>query len=328
MGHLSPSTRNPSPRQSQLAPSKEAGNNQPPQEFMEGRGARPFATSQLSLTPSPAHSRAVLSPASHTAQSPPTHPNASVCSCFGDSVCPSPLSTRTCRCRRTLDTVGDHRSACAQSGLLRSRGGPPERAAARICREAGARVTTNTRVADLNIPKVWTLDDRGIEVIANGLPLWGGCQLAVDTTLVSPLTRDGQPRQRQRRYAGAALHDARRNKERVYSELTRGGRCRLVVLGIETGGRWSEEACNFLRLLAQHRARQDTPLLRQAVAAALLHRWSAMLTHAAFTAYAASLQGLDSAPHTNLEGDPLPLGQLLAQDAPTHPPPPSRLPAP
>lgn len=102
------------------------------------------------------------------------------------------------------------------------------------------------------------------------------------------------------------MHDARRNKERVYLELTRGGRCRLVVLGIETGGRWSEEACTFLRLLAQHRARQATPLLRQAVAAALLHRWSAMLTHAAFTAYAASLQGLDSAPQANIDGDPLP----------------------
>jgi hypothetical protein len=56
-----------------------------------------------------------------------------------------------------------------------------ERAAARICREAGARVTTNTSVADLNIPSVHRLDDCRIEVIANGLPLWGGCQLAVDT---------------------------------------------------------------------------------------------------------------------------------------------------
>ena len=36
---------------------------------------------------------------------------------------PLPLSTRTCRCRRTLDTLGDHRSACA---LLRSRSGPLE----------------------------------------------------------------------------------------------------------------------------------------------------------------------------------------------------------
>ena len=101
---------------------------------------------------------------------------------------PLPLSTRTCRCRRTLDTLGDHRSACAQSGLLRSRGGPLERAAARICREAGARVTTNTRVADLNIPNVQTLDDRRIEVIANGLPLWGGVPKSQSTPPSSPLS--------------------------------------------------------------------------------------------------------------------------------------------
>ena len=87
-------------------------------------------------------------------------------------------------------------------------------------------MTSNTRVADLNIPSVHTVDDRRIEVIANGLPLWGGCQLAVDTTLVLPLTRDGQHRQRQGRYAGAALRDARRNKERVYPELVNGGRSR------------------------------------------------------------------------------------------------------
>jgi hypothetical protein len=56
---------------------------------------------------------------------------------------------------------------------LASRGVALERAAARICREAGARVTTNTRVADLNLAQVTRQDDRRIEVIANGLNLWG-----------------------------------------------------------------------------------------------------------------------------------------------------------
>ena len=54
-----------------------------------------------------------------------------------------------------------------------------------MCREAGARATTNTR--DLNAA-VSRFDDRRIEVIANGLPLRNGAQLAVDTTIVSPLT--------------------------------------------------------------------------------------------------------------------------------------------
>ena len=39
-----------------------------------------------------------------------------------------------------------------------------------------------------------------------------------------------------------SLLQARRDKETTYPELTAG--CKLVVLGIETGGRWAEEGCN------------------------------------------------------------------------------------
>ena len=78
---------------------------------------------------------------------------------------PLPFAARSCRCDRLLDPLGDHRAACPRSGALRSRGCPLERAAARICREAGARVTTNTPVRDLNAP-VDCLDDRRIEVTA------------------------------------------------------------------------------------------------------------------------------------------------------------------
>ena len=100
------------------------------------------------------------------------------------------------------------RSLCPVRSILRSRGGPLERAAARVCREAGARVTTHTRLADLNVQHVQRIDDRRIEVIANGLALWGGAH----TTLVSPLTRAGEPRRRAGRFAGAALTDARKPK--------------------------------------------------------------------------------------------------------------------
>ena len=50
-----------------------------------------------------------------------------------------------------------------------------ERAAARMCREAGARVTTNTLLTDLNLDHIHRQHDRRIEVIANRLPIWGGC---------------------------------------------------------------------------------------------------------------------------------------------------------
>ena len=108
---------------------------------------------------------------------------------------PLPLAPASCRCQCPLDVLGDHVAACPRSGTLRQRGGPLERAAARVCREADAAVATNVLVRDLNLQAA-RQDERRIEVIANGLPLWGGSQLAVDTTLVSPLTSAGAPRRR------------------------------------------------------------------------------------------------------------------------------------
>ena len=49
---------------------------------------------------------------------------------------------------------------------------------ARICREAGA------RVKEVALRSQQADDQRRIEVIANGLPFWGGKQVAIDTTVV------------------------------------------------------------------------------------------------------------------------------------------------
>ena len=105
---------------------------------------------------------------------------------------PLPLGPRSCSCRGALDAYGDHRAACSTSGVLASRALPLERAIARVCQEAGARVGRNVALAAMNID-VPVHDARRIEVVCNGLPLWHGAQLAVDATLVSPVTRDGRP---------------------------------------------------------------------------------------------------------------------------------------
>ena len=109
------------------------------------------------------------------------------------------------------------------------------------------------------------------------------------------------------------LTEARRRKERTYPELLHSRRCRLVVLGIETGGRWSEEAARFVTLLAHAKARQAPHLLQHSVAAALINRWTAMLTHAALQAFAASLLVQDCAHLTNVEGNDPAWSQLLAE---------------
>jgi len=95
-----------------------------------------------------------------------------------------PPTALRCRCRRLLDPHGDHRAACANAGVLAKRSFPLESAMARVCREAGARVRTNVMVRDLNLGVARPDDARRIEVVADGLPLFHGAQLAVDATVV------------------------------------------------------------------------------------------------------------------------------------------------
>ena len=90
----------------------------------------------------------------------------------------------------------------------------------------------------------------------------GGAQLEVDPTLVCPVRRTGTPQPGAATTDGTQLGTARTRKEVKYRELLASRRCRLVVLAIEVGGRWSEEAVRFIRLLAKAKARTHavTPL--------------------------------------------------------------------
>ena len=115
------------------------------------------------------------------------------------------------------------------------------------CAERRGRVSLNVRVGDLDLPPRGAVDQRRLEVVVDGLPLFHGAQLAIDTTMVSPVRGDGRPRPQCARVDGAALARARRRKEATYPELSgANGRARLVVLGCEVGGRWSD-CQSFLR---------------------------------------------------------------------------------
>ena len=105
--------------------------------------------------------------------------------------------------------------------MLGGRGFPLESAPARICQEGGARVVPNlVRNMDLVVPVA--ADARRLEVVADGLPLWGGVRLTDDTTLVSTLLRaDGNPRQGASTRDGLALTEARRAKEIVLPRIGR-----------------------------------------------------------------------------------------------------------
>ena len=220
---------------------------------------------------------------------------------------PLPLETRACRCGGVPEELGDHRAACPTAGVLVRRACSLERAAARIGREAGARVATNVFLRDLNLGLPLT-DGRRLEVVAHGLPAFGGVQVAVDVTLVSPLRRDGSSRSRADHEPGLALRTAAERKHRVtYPEFQRARRCRLTVLALKVGGKWGEETEAFLHRIAQGRALASPAAQRTAVAAAYRRRWGQTLAVAAQGAFAASLctdvgDAYASAP---LEGDVL-----------------------
>ena len=210
---------------------------------------------------------------------------------------PLPLSERSCGCGRPLDSSGHHRAACAQAGVLGRRGFAVESAAARICREAGGRVRVNVFVRDMDLIMPNANDGRRLEVVVDGLPLFGGRQLAIDTTLVGALHADGTARVGAANRDGVALLAARRRKEATYPELVGSrSRCRLVVLGGEVGGRWSAETRSFLSQLAAAKAREEVPLLQKRAEQAWRWRWASILSCAAARAVAESLLGLKGGP--------------------------------
>ena len=223
-----------------------------------------------------------------------------------------PLAPGSCRCRHFLDPLGDHRAACSTAGVLARRGYPLESAAARVCREARGRVRRDAFVRDMNVFPAAPRDGRRIEVVVDGLPLFHGAQLAVDTTLVSALKRDGGARARAAATDGAACLAARRKKTSTYPELSgECGRTRLVVLALEVGGRWSREAWSFVRNLARARAREEPELLRKRAEAMWHKRFVGIMAVAAQRALGESL--LERLSGTGVDGE-IPSTQCVLEE--------------
>ena len=201
---------------------------------------------------------------------------------------PLDIAEARCECGGFVDSLGRHRAACPRSGRLRSRAVAPERTLARICREAGAVVRCNVKLREMNVT-VAANDEREVEVLASGLPLEHGAQLAVDVTLRSAVTASGRACPNAAVVDGVVANAARRDKERKYAELVEGLRCKLVVVAIETGGRWSAEACNFVENLAWAKSREVAPVLQRSAFSAWRRRWTRMLSVSCCRAFAGSL---------------------------------------
>jgi len=168
--------------------------------------------------------------------------------------------------------------------------GAPRRTSAclaRVCREGGARVKTNALVRELNVPHVRPEDGRRIEVIAEGTPLYGGPQVAIDATLVCPLSRSGEPKFNSHAVDGAALKERTKDKEtKDCADVVASHRCRFLTAGMAVGGRWSHQLVGFVRALAKSRAADTPPHVRTAAQQMWYRRWTVMLAVAAQVAYA------------------------------------------
>ena len=104
-------------------------------------------------------------------------------------------------------------------------------------------------------------------------------------------------------YDGIAFNRARRRKETTYPELlARNGRVRLVVLAIETGGRWQIEGIEFIRMLAKAKVRELPTPLQAAAEKSWTRRWTNCWACAAQRAVALSLLELPAEQGHNLDG--------------------------
>ena len=196
------------------------------------------------------------------------------------------LTEARCECGVQNDIFGRHRAACPQSGRLKRRAVPTERSLARVCREAGATVTRNVKLRDLNV-QVPATDEREIEVVAAGLSIHHGAQLAVDITLRSAVTSVWCTSDNRCHCQWCRTDTSSPGAK--YAELVRNERCRLVVVALETGGRWGTEALEFVADMASSRARDAPPVLRRSAFLAWRKRWTRMLSVSCARAFATSL---------------------------------------
>ena len=157
------------------------------------------------------------------------------------------------------------------------------------------------KLRDMNIT-VSATDERAIEVLAMGLPLHQGAQLAIDITLRSALTTTGEPCPGGATTNGAALQAARQKKEAKYRELLEGHRCGLIVVGVEMGGRFGQEAVDFVDSLAAAKARDSPRILHRSAHLAWRQRWMRMLAVSCARSFAVSLVSGDGDAWSGTDG--------------------------
>ena len=113
---------------------------------------------------------------------------------------------------------------------------------------------------------------------ARGPGAHNGLTLFCDVTITSPLNHAGVARSGTASNAGKALLAAINKKRNTYSDVNPSGVARLLVLGCEVFGRWSDDSVDLVRQLAKAKARDAPPALRKAAALAWANRWWGLIS--------------------------------------------------
>jgi len=210
---------------------------------------------------------------------------------LGEATCPG--------CRAPLDSYGFHLTCCMQSGRVRSRAAPLERAFFGVARElSGGRCRWQPLVRTLNLGPPGRqraqADERQLDFAVVGSEAFGGLPICADATLVSPISADGIPRPGCLSDPDAVFGPAEAQIQVDYDDIAEGGRAHLLCLASSTGGRWNRTALGFVRALVKIRVRREPAVLRQSVTQALTRRCWAVLSVARDEALAASLDPDDT----------------------------------
>ena len=217
-----------------------------------------------------------------------------------------------------MDPYGVHLLSCMRSGAVQRRAASLERAFMGICVEARGRCRWKPLVRDLNFVGPGVLlaaeDTRQLDFACFGLSVLGGLPLAVDATIVSPISAEGVPHPGCARDAGEVFASAEAAILRDYGDVARGGRATLLCLASSVGGRWNPATHGLLHALVEDRARQQPAVLRRSVALALTRRWWAVLSIARDEALAASLDPRDLVAERGLP--PLDVVDVWLRDSP------------
>ena len=133
-----------------------------------------------------------------------------------------------------------------------------------------------------------------MNIVAGGLPLFGGRTIVGDATLRSPLTGAGAPRFGSANIDGATFPQARHDKANAYPELVQeGARHKFLVLASEVGGRFSEECVDLVRKLLNFKCDSSNATDKKVFRLLYSRRWWGILSMSVQRAVASNLYGGD-----------------------------------